>query len=385
MIGLCIKYYNKNYGSMLQCYALTKFLELNNFDYEIIRYKKKKNISMFLKNLPRLFNKILINDKKEVFKKKIGLLLNDDFRKNNSIREECFNKFCDDYFLNLSNIYNGYSELKKGSKNYDVVLSGSDQLWSPAGLPSHFYTLEFCDKSVKRVSYASSFGVSYVPWYQKKRTKKYLLEMNAISVREEAGKKIINKLINKEVSVVVDPVMLLSKNQWDELIENKLPYNFEYIFAYFLGDNKKYREDVVNFSKRTGLKIVTLRHLDQFVSTDEKFGDYAPYNVGPVEFLNLIRNAKYVFTDSFHGSVFSIINHKNFISFNRYPSNSSSSKNSRIDTLLSSLNLSDRRYNENIDYALNFIDYKEVDKKMNQIVLESKKYLIENIEVNNYD
>ncbi len=375
MLGVCINYYNKNYGGLLQALAMTQFLKNNNVEYEIIVYKKKKDIKFIVSSIPRVFNTILLNDKKESLKKKLGELLHSEFKKNNSIRNSAFEKFCKTYFVNFSDTYYGYEELVQNSTKYNVVLSGSDQLWSPAGLPTNFYNLQFCAPSVKRISYASSFGVSYIPWYQKKRTRNYLEKMDCISVRENTGARIINELTGKIVKVVLDPVFLLTKQEWDKLIPEKRSYKEEYIFAYFLGDNQEYRKAVTRFAKAKNLKIVTLRHLDQYVDEDELFGDYAPYDISPSDFLNLIRGASYVFTDSFHGSVFSIIYSKQFMSFYRYASNSSTSKNSRIDTLLENLGLSERRY-ININDVDNYINYSRVNENLDKLRLDSINYLM---------
>ena len=128
-------------------------------------------------------------------------------------------------------------------------------------------------------------------------------------------------------------------------------------------------------SAKTGLKIVALRHMDQYVDEDEMFGDYAPYDVGPEEFLNYLREAEYVCTDSFHGSCFSIINEKKFMIFNRYDEQSTTSKNSRIDSLCSSLGLSERRYRGNVLDIEKEIDYKMVKSKFAKIYSKTEKYL----------
>lgn len=382
MIGVCIRYFNKNYGGMLQAYATIKFLEENGYDYELIRYKKKKSIGLILKSVPRILNKILINDKKEQFKKKLGKMFHSEFKKNDQIRAVAFERFISNSFTKLSPINIGYKELKNNSKKYDVVLTGSDQLWSPAGLPTNFYNLMFCAEKVKRVSYASSFGVSYIPWYQKNRTKKYLNMMDCISVREHSGAKIISNLTGKNVPVVLDPVMLHTKEKWDNLIPSKNMVNEKYVFAYFLGKNKTYRDEVENFAKNKGLKVVTLKYLDQYVKADENFGDISLYDVAPDDFLNLIRFAEYIFTDSFHGSVFSIIYHKKFMTFNRYSNKSKVSKNSRIDTLMKTTGLN-RRFNDNIDLVCDEINYENVDDILTKYRNSSIEYLINALEVNN--
>ena len=201
----------------------------------------------------------------------------------------------------------------EASSEYDVVLSGSDQLWSPGGLKSHFYTLEFCKKGVRRVSWASSFGVATIPEEQLVDTRKYLLEMDKISCRELSGCEIVKQLTGRPAIHVCDPVMMFSATDWKALVPNNKRVEEAYIFAYFLGENINYRKQVQEFARRKGLKIVTLRHLDQYVPSDEAFGDYAFYDVSPEDFINLISNADFVCTDSFHGSCFSIIFNNNKI------------------------------------------------------------------------
>lgn len=133
--------------------------------------------------------------------------------------------------------------------------------------------------------------------------------------------------------------------------------------------------------KTTGYKIVTLQHLDEFIKNDIGYADLTPYNVGPSEFINLISNAQFVCTDSFHGTCFSILHHKNFYTFNRFNSANTQSTNTRIDSLLSMTGLEDRRISINnrsvdIDKYLNReVQYKDVDKKLKDKRNQSIKYL----------
>ncbi len=376
MIGVCIKYAHENYGGMLQAYATISLLEKLGIEYELIRYDKSHSLSFKIKALPRIFNSVFLNDKVEILKKKIGKEKHPEFAKNDAIRMQAFHDFVSEKFVNLAPVSIGYKQLCVDSLKYSAVVTGSDQLWSPAGLSTNFFNLMFVDDSVRKISYASSFGVSNIPWYQKKRTRQYLNRLDYISMRENRGAEIVKELTGKNVPVVVDPVMMFTASEWDKLIPQKQVTDGEYIFAYFLGDNQEFRQAVKNLSKQTGLKIVALRHMDQYVPADEQFGDEAPYNVGPVEFLNLLRNAKYVCTDSFHGSVFSIIYHKQFIVFNRYSNKSKHSKNSRIDTLCANIGVADRRYNSNfIQQMQASIDYSAVDRNVEILKQEAYTYL----------
>lgn len=378
MIGVCIKYFHENYGGMLQAYATTTMLEKRNLDYELIRYEKHYSLLGKLKQLPRLFNGILLNDKKEAFLKKIGKRKHPDFKEKDDIRMAAFDKFRNEKFTRLSPIFVGYDNLCKGAYRYSAVVTGSDQLWSPAGLPTNFYNLMFVPDSIRKISIASSFGVKKIPWYQISRTKKFLNRMDFISMRENRGGEIVKELTDRDVPTILDPVFLFNEDEWAELIPKKTELFEPYIFAYFLGANKWHRDAVKSVAKRLGCRIVALRHLDQYVDADERFGDYAPYDVDPARFLNLLRGAKFVCTDSFHGSVFSIIHHKQFVTFNRYDEHSKHSKNSRIDTLCCNLGLQNRRFisSENLYTQLTTdIDYKKVDERLSVLKMKTDEYL----------
>ena len=161
----------------------------------------------------------------------------------------------------------------------------------------------------------------------------------------------------------------------EKLIPIKKEMDEPYIFAYFLGANPEYRKQVRKLAESTGLKIVALRHMDQYVDDDESFGDYAPYDVAPDRFLNLLRGAEYVCTDSFHGTCFSIINEKKFMIFNRYANTSATSKNSRIDSLCQNLGVSDRRFLGDISTIQKIIDYEEVYCKLAKLKQKTDQYI----------
>lgn len=360
-LGVCLKYDQTNYGSKLQALATVKVLEQLGQDYEIIRYNKL-TIRFLLKWLPRFFNIVFLNDRYNQLQKKIGFWCHPAISKKAAQRNELFASF-DAYFQpHLSEVYSSYEELKRVCpERYDKVLSCSDQLWSPSALGSGFYNLMFAPDQMQKISWASSFGVSRIPWYQRRRTREYLNRIQRISVRENRGAQIVKELTGKDVPVLMDPVFALNRKEWDELIPLQNVQWDHYIFCYFLGDNPGHRAAVSELARKTGMPIVTLRHLDRFVASDETFGDVAPYDVDPERFLSILRNAAFVCTDSFHGSAFSVIFEKEFVVFDRYSAGSSNSKNSRIESLCDNLGLNDRRaadygdvcaaYRKRIDYA----------------------------------
>ena len=257
--------------------------------------------------------------------------------------------------------------MQEGSKCYDAVQVGSDQLWLPMGLATNYYNLQFAAPGVRRVSYSTSFGVSSIPWYQRSRTADFLRKIDYLSVREQSGAEIVRDVAGLDAKVVVDPTLLLTAEEWAEAIPVKRMQDERYIFCYFLGPNPLCRAEARALSEKTGLPIVVLRHLDEIIPSDEDFGDYAPYDVDPAGFVNLIRGAEYVFTDSFHGSVFSTIHHKDFATFYRFRQGSKQSRNSRIDNLFSHLGLEGRLVTESGGAAVvlgDMPDYGKVDERL---------------------
>ncbi len=378
MKGICLKYTQNNYGSKLQALATVKTLEELGQDYEIIEYNKK-TLWFILKSLPRFLNFCFLNDRYDQFQRKIEYKRHPEVLKQINIRQHAFWSFDEPFKSHLSKRYESYSALKKEcGQKYDGVLTCSDQLWSPAALGSGFYNLMFAPDDMLKVSWASSFGVSKIPWYQIGRTKKYLKRIEHISMRENQGAKIVKDLIGREVPVLMDPVFIFDKDKWNELIPCAKPKYENYIFCYFLGSNTEHRKIANELAQKTGLKIVTLRHLDRYNAQDENFGDYAPYDVTPQDFLNILRNAEYICTDSFHGTAFSVIFEKKFIAFDRYSDKSSNSKNSRIQSVCENLGLLDRRYvsdSDIVDSIGRDIDYKLVFEKLAVYRENTMKYL----------
>lgn len=378
MIGVCIKYFHANYGGMLQACATVALMEELGIEYELIQYQKKRTFLEKINSIPRLLNGVLLNDKYEAMVKKIGEKMHPDFAVKNLERIEAFKTFNQTHFTKLSPVFVGFAALCEGAKRYDAVLTGSDQLWSPAGLPTNYYNLQFVPQEIRKVSWASSFGVSEIPWYQKKRTKDYLQRIEYISMRENRGAQIVEELTGKKVPVLLDPVFAFGKDEWNSLIPRRTVEWDDYIFCYFLGNNPAHRAAARKLADETGRKIVTLRHLDQYVSADETFGDAAPYDVAPDRFLDILRNASAVCTDSFHGMAFSVIFEKQFVIFDRYGEGARHSKNSRIDSLCTNLGLSDRRFTNEADIGQKMessIPYDSVNEKLQIERMRTKDYL----------
>ena len=372
-IGLvCVT--NHNYGSILQTFALQTIVNNLGVETEIVRYNESK-----FSKIRRLRNKEYMRTRFKVIEKKITLTFL--YRKYSHLLQErniAFSKFISTN-LKFSDVLFSLSELNRKAYNYDIVLLGSDQVWHPMNLYMNFFTLNFVPDKIIKAAYAPSFGVSKIPKSYKESYRKYINRIQYLSCREAAGVDIIYDLTGKKPPMVCDPTMLLSKEDWLQVLPGKTKYPFKYIFCYFIGDNPEQRELVLKLKETIGYKIITLLHIDEYISSDSNYGDYTPFDVDPLDFLELIKNAEYIMTDSFHASVFSILFHKAFFTFNRFENIKEKSTNSRIDSLLGVLDLTERRVSskDTIEILLNKkeIDFEAVDLKLFHFREASLNYL----------
>lgn len=339
-----------NYGNRLQNYALQEVIKNQGFDVETVINETKigRQTSTSVKYMNKI-NRLKEMNLRDVYKtlyKKVG-----NYLYNNKLKQQRTQIFKDfsisyitetDYSISKDNIPNDFSSA------YDFFVTGSDQVWNPnyrKGSSVDFLTFA---PPEKRIAYAPSFGVSEIPEEYVESYKEWLSEMAHLSVREEAGAKIIKDLTNRDATVVVDPTMLLTKEKW--LSISKIPSNKpmkRYLLTYFLGEISKERaKKLKTIAKKNDLEIINLAQIK----------DKLAYLSGPSEFIDYINSASVFCTDSFHGAVFSILLDTPFVVFDR--EGKSPSMNSRIHTLLKTFQL-ESRLDENIktnDQIFN-IDY----------------------------
>ncbi len=351
-------YYVHNYGSMLQAYATQMALDKIGVENETIDISgfnsemKKKKLLYFIK--ASLTSDILLSKfgmAKTVLKKKLS---NGSYAKSVRVRDNKFEEFKNNY-IRFSTKYDSKQSLTESCRNnYSSVVVGSDQLWLPGNISADYFTLNFVPDEVKRVSYSTSFGQAELPKGMQQKAKAFLERIDCLSVREKSGQKLISELTGREAEVVCDPTMLFTGEEWMSIQTEEPLYDQPYIFCYFLGNNPSQREFVKRLKEHTGCKIIALLHLDEYIKSDEDYADITPYDVGPAEFLNLVRNAQYVCSDSFHCAVFSILYEKEFFSFRRYTRKTRYSTNSRLDTLFELVQISGRILNgdENVQDAV---------------------------------
>lgn len=368
----------KNYGSVLQAFATQYKLSKLGIENETINYDcSLSGIDKLTFRLGCLRLKSMWKAKIDTIKKRLQYR-DIVFLENERKRCECFNRFIENNF-NTSPKYTKINDISRQCNSFSAFVVGSDQLWLPVNILINYYTLDFVPDNIKKVAYATSFGISKIPSFLKQKYIKFLSRIDYISVRELQGREIVKELTGRDIPVVCDPTLMLTAEDWASVQKEKPIIQEPYIFCYFLGNNEQHRIFAKKVRECTSLKIVSLLHLDHFVKSDEGYADYTPYDIDPGDFINLIKHAQYILTDSFHGSIFSIIHHKNFYVFNRYQANVKSSTNSRIDSLLSITHLEDRRLSgiENPQpYIEKEIDYSIVDIEISKLRQKTDEYLL---------
>lgn len=382
-VGIVSCYFQHNYGSMLQALATQMALDKLGYENETIDISgfngeiKKAKMLYFAK--ASLTSDILLS--------KLGMATNilrrklskGVYKENTIIRNKKFDDFYKEHFR-LSEKYNSKADLSnKCKEKYSAVLVGSDQLWLPGNIAGDYYTLNFVPKEVNTIAYSTSFGQSALPNDSAKKATVFLKKIRHIGVREESGQKLVKELAERSVPVVCDPTLLFTGDEWMSIQKEEAKIIEPYVLCYFLGNNPPHREFAKRLKEKTGCKIVALTHLDEYVKSDEGYADYTPYDVDPADFLNLIRNAQYVCTDSFHCSLFSMLYKKEFFTFKRYARKTKSSTNSRLDTLFNLAGVKGRVLNgdEDVQKCLDMnIDYEKVHKNLQKIREESYQYLI---------
>lgn len=375
-------YFQHNYGSMLQAYATQMALDKLGYENETIdisgfkREIQKAKLCYFIK--ASLTSDILLSKLGMARNVLIKKLSRSQYAVLSKVRASKFDNFSKKWFR-LSGCYNSKAELgRKCSDIYSSVLVGSDQLWLPGNIAADYYTLNFVPGKVNSIAYATSFGQSSLPKDSEKKATIFLKKIKHIAVREESGQKLVKKLSDRDVPVVCDPTLLFTGDEWMSIQQQEPIVKDRYILCYFLGNNPPHREFARKLKAETGYKIVALTHLDEFVKSDEGYADKTPYDIDPADFLNLIRNAECVCTDSFHCSAFSILYKRQFFAFRRYNRNTKQSTNSRLDTLFNLAGIHGRLLtgNEKIEDCLKIdTDFDEVHEKLKIVRQRSYEYL----------
>lgn len=354
-----------NFGTYLQAYALQNYISSLGYEVKILDDSS-------IIPIPKTLRYRLLHPIKE----QIKFFLKPSFRKLNKqdIRSKgLFKRFRNKYLVLDNNIH----PLQDLDKKYDIYICGSDQIWSPIGFDTDenkdFYFASFSKN--RKIAYAPSIGVSKIPEEYTTHYKQLLSSFSSLSSRENNGVRELVHITNKGVEHVVDPTLLLSKDQWTNLLakeENNGLSKGHFVLLYLLTYNLSYIQNAIAFAKRNNLVLKVIHSIG--VSMD----NLRTEDAGPIEFIRLIKNASFIFTDSFHGTIFSIIFEKQFITFKRFKDEDKSSQNSRVYDLLNQLELTDRLKGEDmyVQEKYDSIDYAIINKTLDSFIQSSKNYLV---------
>lgn len=378
-VGVVSLFYNStNYGGVLQSYALVDVLNSLGVNAYQICYQRVNIASKgrFLK----IFNPVklcrFVKGKICNIKNRRNLeIVNDVATK----RVKPFSLFVNTNVPKTDKAYN-QNTIKETLSDTDIFITGSDQVWN-VNYYDEIYRLDFVPQTKYKFSYAAGVSSGELTKNQKNIFRNMLKSYDSVSVRENAAVATLQPLTDKKIEWVLDPTLLLSLEKWDDIcVERKI--DCSYIFCYFLGSLSVNNEKLMEFAHKRGLKVVSMPYLCGTAYEDSDFGDYRIYDAAPQDFISLIKYAEYVFTDSFHATVFSHIYKKNFFVFNRA---GLKSMNDRIYSLTSLFDTQDRfcdtKDKESLEYieSLSSIDYDRPFPKFGEMKEKSINFLKDNL------
>lgn len=379
-VGLAITTYTHNYGSFLQSYAMFETIKKLGYTPEVISTMGVQPLidaarrKYFMK---RMFNLNELRSYSTMLKGIAMCYIDRTFVEQQRVRGKAFERFRDAHFK-FSPSKNTWEEVGEMSKDYCAVVVGSDQLWRPANIEGNYYTLNFVPEDVNKIAYAPSFGIPYLPKPQAEKAKRFLPRFNHIAVREERGAEIIKELTGMEVPVVCDPTLLFTKEDWNQNVGRRI-ISDDYILCYFLGNNEQYLKFAKRLKELWNVKVVGIAHIAGYNKNIKTYMDETPFSIDPFQFLNLIKYAKCVLTDSFHCSVFSMHFEKAFFAFKRFSDKDTMSTNNRLITLFKMVGIEGRLITgkeEINDELFRPIDYHRVTDNIQKKRDFSMKYLI---------
>jgi hypothetical protein len=352
-IGIVTYHRTLNYGAVMQSLATRFILEEMGHEVYYVDYwpdYHKEKYALFPINI---FFKLNLHGK---FSFLLSLM---KFYKSKKKRIENFEKFFETYI---------YPYCRSVDEFYDVVIYGSDQIWRKqieTGEYNPFYFGKNRLKTKYHISYAASMGILPDNDDDKEKVKKLVAHLDKISVREEGLRQLLLSLGCTDVTLSLDPTLLLSSEKWDKYLPTNLYKGKRFVLVYLLNSNPFNLSEVKKFADDKGLELVVLHGYARTKETKTNIT-----SAGPYDFIRLIKNADYVFSGSFHGLAFSIIYGRQFYTSFKYNSE-------RASSLLAQLGLSNRLIPAKsiIPQDLPQIDYKVVREKLMALRQESLNFL----------
>lgn len=352
-----------NYGASMQAYALEKYLLDNGIDCEYINYVNDTRRHMYSMSF-------LIMD--SLRKKKFGAALKyavgSPFL---NLRKSRFNRFYKKYLKQTETVYKTSREAAELNDSYDYFIIGSDQVWALENNGGDMaFLLDFVSDDRKKISYSSSFGLAQIDDDYKAKYARCLGSFHSLAVRETVGQRIVKDLTGRDAELVVDPVFLLSKEQWEGIMPLR-KNNERFVFSYTNTDRQ------ISDFLSTGYSLNGKKHY--ILSSHTRPGDFVnrnarvKYCMPPQEFLRVIYDADLVVTASFHCMALSILFNKPFVVLLM----GDKGKDERLLNLLTQLGLTNRIWTSEMTVSdiEAPIDYEQVNKKLESMRKSSVEYL----------
>jgi hypothetical protein len=293
-IGIITFHFGSNYGAILQTYALCHAVESQGHTVEIIDFIPK-----------RYANKTCIA---EIIRNRIVKIIN---FKNDHIKRERIAAFREHNIKLTSRRYDTIEDINNNPPSFDAYICGSDQIWNPdlfGVLPPYFLDFVPDGKAIK-LSYAASFGRESLPPINKYLIGQYLRGIQYISVREQTGINIVRDVAGREATQAMDPVFLIPPHEWETLISYPFCGLSQFILLYTMAPSHQLLQSARYLSERFHMPVI---HLSWGIKKHKGI-DHVINTAGPLQFIELIKHASYICTNSFHGTAFSIIFNKPFL------------------------------------------------------------------------
>lgn len=361
-IALFTCHEDPNYGSMLQAYALVAAIKSFGYEAEYISYRNYPYQSWLIRVIKTIVRHLGL--KKSVHE--FSFFDTPEF----ADTLNAFKRFHRRYIPSSKKIY--YSNTIRTiteHNEYTNYIIGSDQSWSPYLYDSRKpYFLDFAELP-KRNAYAPSLGTTNISVEYKQLLQQKLSLFNHLSCRENSNSEMLSSLIGREVKNVLDPTLLLSFKEWDKIATTP-KINGDYILAYILGE----KDTIIKFADNLGNKTSLLVY---YIVTRPKHKNHKNTltGIGPDDFVGLVKHAKYVVTDSFHGTLFCIIYKVQFYAFSKQKGDMNNKDNIRILEFLKTLRLEERFQDDNHAFLLENVNYEESHHILLSMQKESVAFL----------
>ena len=366
-VGIITFHASHNCGSMLQAYALQCFLQKNGYNPEMVNFSSEGQ-----KNLYSLYNK---NKSLKFMVRNFVFHLHSKRLKNTRERYEAFKK---QYFKFSDFSTSDMDEICADNLDYYAVIAGADQVWNTTISDYDDAYFLYWVKNAKRIAYAPSFGAKNPLNYAKdiNKIKQYLNDFNSLSIRENNGQRWINELIGEKVPVVLDPTLIIDKEDYEKITAKELNLPEKYIFYYSPSYSLNINKLVKKISKKYKLPVIAFNGKAYYLRGMELSGFKLPDFEDPTSYLQLMKNAAMIITTSFHGSIFSTLYHKKFWVIKN---GGMFGDDDRVRTLLSQLNINERlissEFDDKFDYMQD-LDYEAFDSLLKEKRAFSENYLL---------